>query len=96
MGAHDEMWFVARDLAFGANAYPDVDPPANIARPEAGQRWMPEVAPEVEGLLSKPAASADGYGELGRSLAHISAEVGVLEERWLVLHSELDVLQTGG
>ncbi len=52
VGAHDEMWFVARDLAFGANAYPDVDPPANIARPEAGHRWMPEVAPEVEGLLS--------------------------------------------
>ena len=51
---------------------------------------------EVESLLSKPAATADGYGELGRRLAHISAEVGVLEERWLVLHSELDVLQTGG
>ena len=51
---------------------------------------------EVEGLMSKPAASADGFGELGRRLAHISAEVGVLEERWLVLHTELEVLQAGG
>ena len=50
---------------------------------------------EVETLLSRPAASADGYGELGRRLAHISAEVGLLEERWLALHTDLDVLQTG-
>ena len=52
IGAHDQMWFAARDLAFGPNAYPDVEPPASIARPEAGRRWMPEVAPAVEGLLS--------------------------------------------
>ena len=52
IGAHDEMWFVARDLAFGADAYPDADPPVNIARPETGTRVMPEVAPAVEGLLS--------------------------------------------
>jgi hypothetical protein len=52
IGAHDQMWFAARDLAFGANAYPDVGPPDNIARPEAGSRFMPEIAPEIEGLLS--------------------------------------------
>jgi hypothetical protein len=52
VGGHDVMWFVARDLAFGADAYPDVEPPENIARPEAGQRLMPELAPEYEGLLS--------------------------------------------
>jgi hypothetical protein len=52
IGGHDEMWFVARDLAFGAGAYPDVDPPENIARPELGTRFMPEVEPAVEGLLS--------------------------------------------
>ena len=50
---------------------------------------------EVEALLTKPAASADGYGELGRRMAHISAEVGTLEERWLALQSELETLQTG-
>ena len=52
IGGHDQMWFVARDMAFGANAYADVDPPENIARPEAGRRFMPEIAPEHEGLLS--------------------------------------------
>ena len=54
---------------------------------------------EVEALMekpAKPAANTDGYGELGRRLAHISAEVGTLEERWLALQSELEVLQAGG
>jgi hypothetical protein len=52
IGAHDAMWFAARDLAFGAGAYPDVDPPVNIARPEVGERYMPELPVEIEGLLS--------------------------------------------
>jgi hypothetical protein len=52
IGGHDVMWFVARDIAFGEGAYPDVDPPDNIARPEAGRRWMPEVSEVVEGLIS--------------------------------------------
>jgi len=52
IGAHDEMWFVARDLAFGVDAYADVEPQENIARPEVGSRFMPEVSPAVEGLLS--------------------------------------------
>ena len=52
IGAHDAMWFAARDLAFGAGRYPDVDPPENIARPEVGRRFMPELPPEIEGLLS--------------------------------------------
>lgn len=51
IGGHDEMWFAARDLAFGSGAYPDVDPPENIARPDSGRR-IPEVAPEIEGLVS--------------------------------------------
>jgi hypothetical protein len=52
IGAHDAMWFVARDLAFGVDAYPDIDPPDNIARPESGQRFMSELPPEIEGFLS--------------------------------------------
>jgi hypothetical protein len=52
IGGHDEMWFVARDLAFGPDAYPDVEPPENIARPEAATRHVPEIAPEIEGLVS--------------------------------------------
>lgn len=52
IGGHDVMWFVARDLVFGKDAYPDVEPPQSIARPEAGRRWMPELPPEYEALLS--------------------------------------------
>lgn len=52
IGGHDVMWFVLRDLVFGENAYPDVEPPERIARPEDGKRWMPEIGPEYEGLLS--------------------------------------------
>ncbi len=52
IGGHDVMWFVARDLVFGKNAYADVQPPDSISRPEAGKRWMPEIAPEYEALLS--------------------------------------------
>lgn len=52
IGGHDAMWFAARDLAFGPDAFPDVEPPAMIARPEAGMRLMPEIAQPFEGLLS--------------------------------------------
>lgn len=52
IGGHDVMWFVARDLAFGRDAFPDVEPPENIARPEAGQRNMPELPEAFEGMLS--------------------------------------------
>ena len=52
IGGHDAMWFVARDMAFGPDAYPDVEPEPNIARPEAGTRFMPEISASAEGLLS--------------------------------------------
>ena len=52
IGGHDVMWFLARDLAFGADAHPDVEPPENIGRPDAGTRYMPELPPEIEGLIS--------------------------------------------
>ena len=51
IGGHDEMWFVARDLAFGADAYPDVDPAENIARPD-DERRIPELRGDIEGLVS--------------------------------------------
>jgi hypothetical protein len=51
IGGHDEMWFVARDLAFGAGAYPDVDPPENIARPD-DERRIPELRADIEGVVS--------------------------------------------
>jgi hypothetical protein len=46
------MWFVARDIAQGTEAYPDVEPPESIGRPEAGKRLMPEIAPQYEAMLS--------------------------------------------
>ena len=52
IGGHDVMWFLARDLAFGEGAYPDAEPPDNIGRPDAGVRYMPELPPEIEGLIS--------------------------------------------
>jgi hypothetical protein len=52
IGGHDLMWFLARDLAFGDDAHADVDPPENIGRPDAGTRYMPELPPEIEGLIS--------------------------------------------
>jgi hypothetical protein len=51
IGGHDEMWFVARDLAFGAGAYPDVEPTDNIARPD-DERRIPELRGDIEGLVS--------------------------------------------
>ena len=37
IGAHDEMWFALRDLAFGEVDYPEPEVPENIARPESEQ-----------------------------------------------------------
>ena len=52
IGGHDAMWFAARDLAFGPGAFPDVDPPDNIGREDAGTRHVPEIAPQIEGMVS--------------------------------------------
>ena len=52
IGGHDVMWFVARDLVIPPGTHPDVEPPATISRPEAGRRWMPEIDPAFEGMLS--------------------------------------------
>lgn len=52
IGGHDVMWFVARDLAYGVDAFPDVEPPESIGRPDAGKRVMPELPQEYEGMLS--------------------------------------------
>jgi hypothetical protein len=51
IGGHDEMWFVARDLVFGPDAHPDIEPDDNIAR-EDGGRHLPEIDQQIEELLS--------------------------------------------
>jgi len=50
IGGHDAMWFALRDLCFGADAFPDVDPPERIGRPE-GPRVLPELPAPFEGSL---------------------------------------------
>ncbi|MEZ5598755.1 MAG: hypothetical protein R3E84_20685 [Pseudomonadales bacterium] len=52
IGGHDVMWFVARDLVIPPGTHPDVQPPESISRPEAGKRWMPEIAQPYEMFLS--------------------------------------------
>lgn len=49
-GAHDAMWFAARDLVFGKDAYPVLDPPESIGRPDQG-RLMPQIPAEYEQLI---------------------------------------------
>ena len=52
IGGHDVMWFIARDLVFGKDAYDDVAPPGSIAREDGGRRTMPELPLMIEGFLS--------------------------------------------
>ncbi|HWA63979.1 MAG TPA: hypothetical protein VG939_21585 [Caulobacteraceae bacterium] len=49
-GAHDQMWFAARDLVFGKGAYPLPEAPASIARP-VEDREMPQLPEGFEQLL---------------------------------------------
>ena len=51
IGGHDVMWYIARDLLFGDNAFADVEPPESISRPETGQRLMPLIPVEFEGMI---------------------------------------------
>ena len=58
---------------------------------------LPVLAAEktrLESRLATPGASADAYVDLGRELAHVSAETAMLEERWLELQAELEGLKT--
>jgi hypothetical protein len=50
LGAHDAMWFAARDLVFGKNAYPLPEAPASISREVEG-REMPQLPEGLEQLI---------------------------------------------
>ncbi len=53
IGGHDAMWFALRDLAFGPDAYPDVEPEPTIGRDdEVETRYLPEIGQEIENLFS--------------------------------------------
>ena len=50
LGAHDQMWFAARDLLFGQDAYPIPEVPENIGRPvEEDDQWP--IATEYAGIV---------------------------------------------
>lgn len=49
-GGHDAMWFAARDLVFGKDAYPVPEPPGSIAREVEG-REMAELPEGIEQLI---------------------------------------------
>jgi hypothetical protein len=50
LGAHDAMWFAARDLVFGQDAYPIPQAPASISREVEG-REMPQIPEGLEQLV---------------------------------------------
>jgi len=45
---------------------------------------------EVERDLAQPDRGAEAYADLGRRLAHIGAEMAMLEERWLEVSTQLE------
>ena len=47
---------------------------------------------QLEARLAEPGSTAQQYADLGRDLAHASAEIAMLEERWLELQAELEGL----
>ena len=49
---------------------------------------------QLENRLAKPGTTAEQFADLGRDLAHVSAEIAMLEERWLELQAELEGLAT--
>jgi|SRR5580658_1391554 hypothetical protein len=53
VGAHDEMWYLARDLVLGENAHPTPVVPDRPGRPGADQREMPELPPFHEVLIKQ-------------------------------------------
>ncbi len=49
-GGHDTMWFAARDLIFGKDAYPMPEVPPSLARPQEG-RLLPGLPAPFEPLI---------------------------------------------
>jgi hypothetical protein len=53
VGAHDRMWYVARDLVLGENAHPIPEIPERAGRPGAEGREMPQIPGGHEMLLKQ-------------------------------------------
>jgi hypothetical protein len=52
VGGHDVMWFAVRDLAFGPEAFPDVEPPERIGRDDDPEPRVPRIPRGVERAIS--------------------------------------------
>jgi hypothetical protein len=53
VGAHDQMWYVVRDLALGENLHPIPEIPERSGRPGGEGREMPQVPMPVEMLIKQ-------------------------------------------
>jgi len=53
IGAHDRMWYLARDLVLGAHAHPVPEIPERAGRPGAEGREMPELPAACEMLVKQ-------------------------------------------
>ena len=53
IGAHDQMWYLARDLVLGENAHPVPDIPDRAGRPGAESREAPQIPPGHEMLIKQ-------------------------------------------
>ena len=53
VGAHDQMWYLARDLLLGENAHPIPEIPERSGRPGAEGREMPQIPAPHEMLIKQ-------------------------------------------
>jgi len=53
IGAHDQMWYLARDLVLGANAHPMPEIPERGGRPGGDGREMPQIPAGHEALIKQ-------------------------------------------
>jgi hypothetical protein len=53
VGAHDQMWYLVRDLALGENAHPIPEIPERSGRPGSDGREMPQIPAPYEMLLKQ-------------------------------------------
>ena len=53
IGAHDQMWYLARDLVLGENAHPIPEIPERSGRPGAEGREMPQIPAPHEMLIKQ-------------------------------------------
>jgi ATP-binding cassette subfamily F protein 3 len=51
---------------------------------------------EIEAAMATGKMSGPEIADAGRRLAHVGAEIAMLEERWLALNEQIEALQAGG